>query len=128
MIKLKFKESYPNFIEDLKNLFTNDRGTFVLDEDGDLTHKGYESDSDSSGAIYRYKDDYHTKAWMKLYAIDDKNIYIGIIGQRGVRMTKSVYSWYHTELCRIILNFFDNKLESMEITPNKVSDYDKFGD
>jgi hypothetical protein len=128
MLKLVSKidsgELYTKIIDCIKEgKFPN----FLVDGDGDISHKGYEYDSDSSGAEYKYKDDYYCKAWLRV-KLDTLNneLCFGIIGRNDTKMTKHIYAWYFTQLAELLLDYFDTDIETITITSNKIEDVDKF--
>lgn len=79
--------------------------TWEIDSDGDFTH---------------VPDQWRFKAWM--HPISSKtgnNIIFGIIGNKRIRMTKSLYAIYHGRFSEMLLTHFDDIIDSLEITSQK---------
>lgn len=85
--------------------------TWLIDDDGDFTHS---------------PEQWFCKAWMRLLDIDEEKILkFGIIGNKQVRMTKSLYAIYHGRFAEMLLSRFDEEIDSIEITSNK-TEFDYF--
>ena len=85
--------------------------TWLIDDDGDFTHS---------------PEQWFCKAWMRLVDIDEEKILkFGIIGNKQVRMTKSLYAIYHGRFAEMLLSHFDEEIDSIEITSNK-TEFDYF--
>lgn len=87
--------------------------TWEFDEDGDFTH---------SPEQWRYK------AWIHepVYSKKNKNqLIFGIIGNKEVTMTKSLYAVYHGRFAEMLLSHFDEIIDNIEITAEK-TEYDYF--
>ena len=96
-----------------------------LDEEGDIAHEGYDYDSDSSGAIYKYRDEYYRKAWLRFIKLDEDYIYFGlVINREGIN--KSTYAWYHAQFLKYLLNYFDSYILEINISSQLVKDIDIF--
>lgn len=119
--------------EDLKNLILNSLKNcnknyceLFLDKDGDIAHEGFDFDTDSSGAIYEYEDEYSKKAWLRFIKLDEDFIYFGLIKNKEKGITKSVYAWYHAQFLKYLLNYFDSYILEINISSQFVKDIDIF--
>lgn len=119
------KSLYESIIQRLKNT-KKEIDSLYLDKEGDIAHIGYDYDSDSSGAIYKYKDELSYKAWMRFIKIKDNCIYFGIVEPLNEVITNYIYYWYHSELMRILLCEFSTDIKNIEISGNLVKGIDIF--
>lgn len=87
--------------------------TWTIDDDGDYTHTPAQ---------------WVCKAWMHLFKMSDisdcdKNkLVFGIIGNKQVQMTKSLYAVYHGRFAEMLLAHFDDEIDKIVITSNKTDE------
>lgn len=82
--------------------------TWSYDSEGDFTH------------VSQWKN----LAWMRP-KIENKELIFGIIGQKGVKMSKAIYGIYHGRFSEMLLTHFDSEFESLSVTSFGDS-YDNF--
>lgn len=79
--------------------------TWKIDNDGDYTHS---------------PEQWCNKAWFHEYSQDnDRNILrFGIIGNQKRKMTSGLYAIYHARFLEMLLSYFDEMIENIQITSN----------
>lgn len=96
-----------------KKIEDGDIETWQIDQDGDLTHS---------------PEQWRNKAWFHIFESSDDNenqLVFGIIGNKKIPMTKSLYAVYHGRFSEMLLSHFDDIIEKIEITSQK-TEYDNF--
>lgn len=101
----------------IKNAVTEgDIDTWIVDSDGDFTHE---------------PDQWNCKAWMhftnknNLSEEHKEKLVFGIVGNKNVKMTKSLYAVYHGRFAEMLLSHFDDDIKNITIISNKTQ-YDFF--
>ena len=105
----------------LKNIYEaikkkSDCYHLVADADGDITYEKREWDNDGYGYSYWEWSDESKKAYMRPHFGDDGKMYFYILCQNRNKMTKGIYSFYHSELSRFLLTQFDTYIEEIAIS------------
>ena len=77
--------------------------TWEIDDDGDFTHS---------------PEQWRNQAWMHQNK-ENKEIVFGIIGNKQVTMTKSLYAIYHGHFAEMLLAHFDDIIHDIKITSGK---------
>jgi hypothetical protein len=85
--------------------------TWDYDNDGDFTHT---------------KDQFVNRAWLSPI-VGSGELKFGIIGQRGVPMTKGIYGIYHGRFIEMLLSHFDHKFSQAVASAQFVSGVDPAG-
>lgn len=62
------------------------------------------------------------QAWFRV-ASSSNELILGIIGRKDVRMTKNIYGIYHGRFTEMLLTYFDDVIESVEIS-SQLEEYD----
>ena len=95
-----------------KAIEENTIDTWIIDSDGDFTH---------------IPEQWNCKAWMHLADTDsnDNKLVFGIVGNKKVQMTKSLYAVYHGRFSEMLLSHFDTEISEIKIT-SKRTKYDFF--
>lgn len=70
---------------------------------------------DSSGDFTHTADQWEGKAWMRSFPLGD-HLRFGIVGRKGITMTKLVYGVYHGRFLEMLLTHFDDRFSSASIT------------
>lgn len=122
--KITSEDLKNNILDSLKNC--DKTCELFLDEEGDIAHEGYDYDSDSSGATYKYKDEYHKKAWLRFIKLDEDCIYFGLIKTKEGNLTTSVYAWYHAQFLKYLLRYFDREILEIHTSSQLIKDIDIF--
>jgi len=84
--------------------------TWSYDKDGDFTHT---------------RDQWREKAWLHPQTSSGL-LQLGLIGQRHVVMTKSVYGVYHGRFVEALLTHFDSSISSITATAQQDAVVDHF--
>ena len=94
-----------------KEIQSENIDTWLIDEDGDFTHT---------------PEQWNCKAWMhKSHDSEENKLIFGIVGNKYVKMTKSLYAVYHGRFSEMLLSHFDDVIDKIEITAGKTV-YDLF--
>ena len=62
---------------------------------------------------------------MKISNSEKDSLIFGIVGNKQVKMTKSLYAVYHGRFSEMLLSHFDDEIDEIEITAGKTA-YDLF--
>lgn len=84
--------------------------TWACDADGDFTHTAEQWDK---------------KAWLRP-VIGSGTLSLGLLGQKGVKMTKSIYGIYHGRFIEMLLTHFDGSFSNATATAQMESGVDNF--
>lgn len=97
-------------LDDMKSLITiGEIQEWTIDDDGDFTL------SDE-----RLKNE----AWFHPYLLSDDVLIFGIIGRKNVKMSMSLYSAYHGEFIKTLLNNYNRQLDRVSVVPPFSNDFD----
>jgi hypothetical protein len=83
-----------------KAIDEGDIDNWVSEPDGDLTIE---------------QEEWHQEAWLRPFVFSGM-LQFGLVGKRGVMMTKSIYGVYHGRFIEEILVHFDDKFSTVTAT------------
>lgn len=121
MVEIKIKNDSEQFIKRFKddinkyaNFFGNgaDPSTWLIDKNDDIS---------------LVSEDYKYSAWFRIYKDNENVIKFGIIGSTKVKMTVSLYAYYHSKLSEYLLMYYDEEIEHITISPKLTKDIDFYG-
>lgn len=75
---------------------------WITDIDGDFTHR---------------PEQWIMEAWLRPF-LNEKELVFGIISRRNTPLSKVVYAVYHGRFSEMLLSYFDDEIDSIEITSN----------
>jgi hypothetical protein len=93
-----------------KAIDDGDIDTWEYDEDGDFTH---------------VPPQWNKKAWLRP-VVTSGLLQFGLLGQKGIAMTKTIYGVYHGRFIEMLLTHFDDSFSSATATAQKDSTVDNF--
>lgn len=111
IVKLK---TCMNMQDELNKLIYNNLLTsWIVDDEGDFTIK--------SPHLVNH-------AWIRIQQKVNPSIDVkfGIVTSKQYRLTNSLYATYHCRFAEILLTYFDDKIDKLEITPLLVTGIDVF--
>lgn len=76
--------------------------TWEYDSDGDFTHKTSD-------------EQWYKKAWLRPSSQQGALLF-GLLGQKGVKMSKQIYGVYHGRFIEMLLTHFDNAFTNVSAT------------
>ena len=90
-------------------------------DEGKVTTWSY----DSEGDFTHTPDQWKGKAWLRP-KIASSILTFGLLGNKDVIMTKTVYGVYHGRFIEMMLTHFDNDFSEANATAHKKADVDRF--
>lgn len=85
--------------------------TWDYDEDGDITQKNTQ---------------WANGAWLTVYGENQTLVKVGIISNIGEEMSKQLYAIYHARFSEMLLSYYDELIETIEVTSMKENGVDFF--
>ena len=106
IIKLKGKTAHDIVDSIDKMIESGEIRVWEKDDEGDYTHSSSQ---------------WREKSWFRriLNKDDNREIKFGIIGNKHVEMTRTLYAIYHGRFTEMLLTYFDRDIEEFRITPMK---------
>ena len=116
MLKVILKKEIDSekFLQEVKKRFAEDKGYqgLIIDGEGDFT---YRAANDYEGACY-----FSYASWISHRKTEQTEngdvLYFGIIPSKKKRLTKEVYSFFHTHFSRFLLSCFDHRIKEIVIS------------
>ena len=86
--------------------------TWMMDSDGDFTHRPVQ---------------WVKRAWFRKSKASSANeLVFGLIGREDENMSKGIYAVYHGRFAEMLLTYFDEEIETVEISSLAEVDVDFF--
>ena len=119
MLKVILKKDADSekFLQEVKKLFAEDGGYkgLIIDGEGDFT---YRAEDDYEGVCCGARFSY--ASWFRHRKTEQTEngdvLYFGIIPSKKKKLTKEVYSFFHTHFSRFLLSWFDHRIKEIVIS------------
>ena len=129
MLKVILKKDADSekFLQEVKKLFAEDGGYkgLIIDGEGDFT---YRAEDDYEGVCCGARFSY--ASWLRHRKTEQTEngdvLYFGIIPSKKKKLTKEVYSFYHTHFSRFLLSRFDHCIKDIVISADINQEIDIF--